>query len=62
MRRRYGQRITEEQRLRSLVRRRRAMTDANARRRAERFGTVCGEIKREEVLERDSHLCYLCGK
>ncbi len=54
---------TAEEKIRSVVLRRRRAADRNARRRAEKLGAQeVAHIKLQDVAERDHHICYLCGK
>jgi 5-methylcytosine-specific restriction endonuclease McrA len=62
MRRRNRQRITEEERIRRLVLRRRRDADRNARRRAEKHGVLTADVSRDEIRQRDKETCYLCNQ
>jgi 5-methylcytosine-specific restriction endonuclease McrA len=62
MKRRYGQRLTTEQKLREHVLRRRRRADYNAKRRAAAYTSVVEDVSRDEIIARDGQSCYLCGK
>jgi 5-methylcytosine-specific restriction endonuclease McrA len=62
MRRRNRQRITEEERIRRLVLRRRRDADRNARLRAEKHGVLISDVSRDEIRRRDKETCYLCDQ
>lgn len=59
---RYRQRLTEEEKIRRLILRRRRNADRAARRRAEAMLAKAVDVSRDEILERDGNLCSLCGK
>jgi 5-methylcytosine-specific restriction endonuclease McrA len=56
-------RIPEEEKIRRIVRRRRASAERNAKRRAQAYGAkVVVDITYDEIRQRDGDDCYLCGK
>lgn len=59
---RHRRRLTDEERIRNLVLRRRRDADRRIRVRAERMGAHAVDISREEIFQRDGALCHLCGK
>ena len=53
--------VSEPERIRRRVLSRRRAADANARRRASRYTDVIEDVSRDEIAERDNHLCHICG-
>ena len=54
--------MTEAERTRARVLRRRRQADYNARRRASFYTDRIEDVSRDEIAERDDHTCYLCGR
>lgn len=58
--RRYGQRLTEEQKLKNLYMQRRRRAEMRARLRAQFYGVRTEEVSYDEIRQRDGDRCYLC--
>ena len=58
---RYGQRKSEQQKIRQLIERRRRMADISAYRRAKAYTEEVELIERKTIILRDGQCCYLCG-
>lgn len=54
--------MTEAERIRARVLRRRRQADYNARRRASFYTDRLEAVSRDEIAERDNHLCHICGE
>ena len=54
-------RRTEAEKIRERVLRRRRQADYNARRRASFYTGELEDVSRDEIAERDNHLCHICG-
>ena len=54
--------LAPSERIRRRVLRRRKEADAHARRRASFYTEQLEDVSRDEIAERDNHLCHICGE